>query len=262
MSTGVTESSATVGARPGPMPRASRGQRIQDAARARRDHILATWDALPPGTVEAIPKGPTRRPVVPRLVDILVAGTALIVFSPVMLVVAILIRLGTPGPIVFRQKRLGINGTQFTFVKFRSLYADARERFPEMYAYQFTDEDFKKLVFKAPNDPRITPQGKWLRATSLDELPNLWNVLKGDMAMVGPRPDLPEMLKYNRGEMLRRFSVYPGMTGLAHVSGRSHLSVIESVAYDIEYVERRSFWFDLEIMVRTVLAVLLHRGAF
>jgi len=246
----------------GPSRGETRRNRIQESVRIRRDRILASWDALPEGTVEAIPKGSTRRAVIPRIFDILVAGTALLVFAPVIAAIAIIIRRGTPGPVLFRQKRLGINGTQFTFVKFRTLYADARERFPEMYAYRFTDEDFKKLVFKAPDDPRITPQGRWLRATSLDELPNLWNVLRGDMAMVGPRPDLPQMLRYNRGEMLRRFSVYPGMTGLAHVSGRSHLTVIESVAYDIEYVERRSFWFDLEIMVRTVLAVVLHRGAF
>jgi len=240
----------------------SRTERLRASVRARYERIMADWDTLPPGTKDAIPKGPTRRPFLPRCFDILVASVAFFVFLPVMLIVALCIRLGTPGPILFRQQRIGLNGEPFTFVKFRSLYADARERFPETYAYKWSDDHFKSLVFKTPNDPRITPQGRWLRATSLDELPNLWNVIRGDMALVGPRPDIPEFLPYNRGEMLRRYSVVPGVTGLAHVSGRSNLSVMESVAFDLEYIDRQSFWFDLEIMIRTVLAVLVHRGAF
>jgi lipopolysaccharide/colanic/teichoic acid biosynthesis glycosyltransferase len=245
-----------------PRGRVSRTETLRASVRARYDAMMAEWDTAPPGTKDQIPLLEEGRSVVSRVFDIVVAGTALGVFSPVMLAVAIIIRLGTPGPILFRQQRIGKNGELFTFVKFRSLYADARQRFPELYAYTWSDDHFKSLVFKTPNDPRITPQGRWLRATSLDELPNLWNVLKGDMALVGPRPDIPEFLQYNRGAMLRRYSVVPGVTGLAHVSGRSNLSVMESVAFDLEYVDRRSFWFDLEIMIRTVLAVLVHRGAF
>ena len=241
---------------------ASRKTVLRDSVRHRYEAMMAEWDTQPPGTADQIPVCTRRRAAVSRLMDIVVSGIGLIVFAPVMAAVAIIIRLGTPGPILFRQQRLGKGGKPFTFIKFRSLYADARERFPDMYAYTWSDDHFKSLVFKAPNDPRITPQGRWLRATSLDELPNLWNVLKGDMALVGPRPDILEFLPYNRGEMLRRYSVLPGVTGLAHVSGRSNLSVMESVAYDLEYVDRRSFWFDLEIMIRTVLAVLVHRGAF
>ena len=235
---------------------------LRASVQDRYEKIMREWDTLPPGSVEGIPKGSERRPLASRALDITASAIGLIVFAPVMLAVAIIIRLGTPGPILFRQQRIGINGKPFTFVKFRSLYADARARFPEMYAYTWSDDHFKSLIFKTPNDPRITPQGRWLRATSLDELPNLWNVLKGDMALVGPRPDIPEFLPYNRGDMLRRYSVHPGVTGLAHVSGRSNLSVMESVAFDLEYLERRSFWFDLEIMIRTVTAVVLHRGAF
>ena len=244
------------------LPHGAKGQAILTEMLAYRDEILGSWSTLPLGTAAAIPRLAEGRRAFSRLLDIVPASIALIVFLPVMLAVALLIKLGTPGPVLFRQKRLGLNGELFTLVKFRTLYVDARQRFPELYAYKYNDDQMKSLVFKSADDPRITPQGRWLRSTSLDELPNFWNVLKGDMAMVGPRPDIPEMLPYYRGEMLRRFSVRPGLTGLSHVTGRSNLTVMDSVALDLVYLDRRSLWFDLEILLRTVLAVALHRGAF
>jgi lipopolysaccharide/colanic/teichoic acid biosynthesis glycosyltransferase len=224
---------------------------------------------LDPATVEAIqirtaeiPRMDARPGILMRLVEIIVASFALVVLSPIMLVIAIIIRLGTPGPVLFFQKRVGLNGRPFTFVKFRTLYADARERFPELYAYKYTREEIDKLAFKVEDDPRVTPQGKWIRKTSLDELPNFWNVLTGDMALVGPRPEIPEMLPYYENEMLEKFSVRPGVTGLAQISGRGRLNFRDTVRYDVEYVRKRSPQLDFKVLFETVRLVFLQDGAF
>lgn len=197
-----------------------------------------------------------------RLLEIVVASIALLLTSPIMLFTALVIKFGTPGPALFRQDRVGANFKLFRFVKFRTLYADARKRFPELYAYRYDDEQLKALKFKVENDPRVTPQGKWLRRSTMDELPNFWNVLTGDMALVGPRPEIPEMLPYYQGNMLLKFSVRPGITGLAQISGRGRLGFHETVEYDVEYVRRRSFAFDLKILFRTLWLILLRDGAF
>jgi len=118
------------------------------------------------------------------------------------------------------------------------------------------------LKFKNDNDPRVTPQGRWLRRLSVDELPNFWNVLTGDMALVGPRPEIPEMLPYYKGEMLEKFLVRPGVTGLAQISGRGRLGFYETVDLDVSYVRNRSFLLDLRIMARTVALIILRDGAF
>jgi lipopolysaccharide/colanic/teichoic acid biosynthesis glycosyltransferase len=179
-----------------------------------------------------------------------------------MLATAIVIRRGTPGHALFFQKRIGINGKLFGFVKFRTLYADARTRFPELYRYKYTEEELLQLKFKVPDDPRITPEGQWLRRSTIDEFPNFWNVLKGDMALVGPRPEIPEMLQYYDDGMLMKFTVRPGITGIAQISGRGRLGFYETVAMDVEYVKRRSFWFDLKIMAITLRKIILRDGAF
>jgi len=204
-------------------------------------------------------------PTVPwtvRLFEIIVAAIALLITSPLILLTAIVIKLGTPGPALFRQVRLGANLKPFRFVKFRTLYADARQRFPELYAYHYRDEEVKNLKFKVENDPRVTPQGRWLRRSTLDELPNFWNVLTGDLALVGPRPEIPEMLPYYQGDMLLKFTVRPGITGLAQISGRGRLSFHETVQYDVEYVRGCSFKGDLKILLRTVWRIIRHDGAF
>jgi len=197
-----------------------------------------------------------------RLFEIVFASIVLVLTAPLMLLIALVIRLDGPGPVLFFQQRLGKNGRPFTFVKFRTLYADARQRFPELYAYQYSSEELADLKFKIDNDPRVTRCGVWLRKSSLDELPNFWNVLKGDMALVGPRPEIPEMLRYYHGEMLLKFSVRPGVTGPAQISGRGRLKFTDTVAYDIEYVRRRSFRYDLGVLVKTLRKVVLHDGAF
>jgi lipopolysaccharide/colanic/teichoic acid biosynthesis glycosyltransferase len=197
-----------------------------------------------------------------RMFEIGVASVALLFTFPLIAFTLVVIKLGTPGPALFRQQRIGANGKPFQFIKFRTLYADARQRFPELYAYRYSDEQLKTLKFKVENDPRVTPQGKWLRRTTLDELPNFWNVLTGDMALVGPRPEIPEMLTYYRGEMLTKFSVRPGITGLAQISGRGRLGFYETVDFDVEYVRRHSLSLDIKIMLRTIWLILRHDGAF
>ena len=179
-----------------------------------------------------------------------------------MLMTALIIRLGTPGRALFFQKRVGIDGKLFDFVKFRTLYADAKTRFPKLYRYKYTEEELRGLKFKVSHDPRVTPQGQWLRKSTLDELPNFWNVLTGDMALVGPRPEIPEMLPYYDDEMLMKFTVRPGITGIAQISGRGRLGFYETVAMDVEYVKQRTFWFDIKIMAVTVRKIIMREGAF
>ncbi len=197
-----------------------------------------------------------------RVFEISVASIALIITSPLILVVAFIIGRGTPGPILFRQQRLGKGAIPFAFTKFRTLYADARERWPELYAYEYTQEELNDLVFKVQNDPRVTPEGLWLRKSTLDELPNFWNVITGEMALVGPRPEIPEMLSYYRGEGLSKFHVRPGVTGLAQISGRGRLNFNDTVELDAEYVRTRSFLLDLKIIALTVLKIVTRDGAF
>lgn len=198
-----------------------------------------------------------------RIVEILLAAFCIVLTMPIMIIIGIFIRLDSPGPALFWQYRIGLDGKTFKFVKFRTLYCDARERFPELYAYKYTDEEIKTLIFKLRGDPRVTRMGRWLRSSTLDELPNFWNVLTGDMALVGPRPELPEMMRYyNTQEMMSKFSVRPGITGLSQVSGRGELSFLETAMYDIDYVKNRNLALDIEILLKTLFSVILRKGAF
>jgi len=197
-----------------------------------------------------------------RALEVVIAASMLLLCAPILLLTALIIRRGTPGPAIFFQHRIGLNRRPFTFVKFRTLYADARERFPELYAYRYSPGDLRALKFKVERDPRVTPQGQWLRRSTLDELPNFWCVLTGKMALVGPRPEIPEMLPYYRGEMLLKFTVKPGITGLAQISGRGRLGFYETVAYDVEYARRRSLALDLKILFKTLIKIVTRDGAF
>jgi len=197
-----------------------------------------------------------------RLFEIAFAAAVLLLTFPVLAVIALIIKRGSPGPVLFLQDRMGKHGRTFKFVKFRTMYVDARQRFPELYQYAYTDREIETLVFKLTNDPRLTPQGRWLRKTSLDELPNFWNVITGDMALVGPRPEIPQMRKYYVGEMADKFSVRPGVTGLAQVSGRGNLRFCETAVYDLQYVRQRSVWLDIKIIVMSISAVCQAAGAF
>jgi lipopolysaccharide/colanic/teichoic acid biosynthesis glycosyltransferase len=199
---------------------------------------------------------------VQRLVESVLAATVLVLTLPIMLLIALIVRLDSPGPVVFRQVRVGRHGKLFRFWKFRTLYVDARERWPHLYSYRYTADEVAALHFKLKNDPRVTRVGRWLRKSTLDELPNLWNVLTGEVALVGPRPEIPEMLPYYDDEGLKKFSVRPGITGLAQVRGRGDLSFRDTVNFDVEYVRTRSVRLDLEILTRTLICTVLRKGAF
>lgn len=192
----------------------------------------------------------------------LIALIALLVFAPVLLVLAVAIRMDSPGPALFRQWRIGRGGKLFRFTKFRTYYEDARDRFPELYDYTYSQADMNLVHFKVPNDPRMTRIGNWLRQTTLDELPNFWHVLTGEMSLVGPRPEIPDMFPHYRPQELRKFTVRPGVTGMSQISGRGNLSFRETVDYDLEYVDGRSLAGDIAIVVRTIQSVVVRRGAF
>jgi lipopolysaccharide/colanic/teichoic acid biosynthesis glycosyltransferase len=197
-----------------------------------------------------------------RAVEIAIALGALALTWPIMLLVALVIRLDSRGPALFGQRRVGLHGRHFTFYKFRTLYVDARERFPELYAYAYTAEEVRTLKFKREADPRVTRMGRWLRKSTLDELPNFWNLLKGDIALVGPRPEIPEMVPHYQPQQLAKFSVKPGITGLAQINGRGNLAFQQTIAYDLEYVRQKSAALDLRIIARTIRLLATFDGAF
>lgn len=195
-----------------------------------------------------------------RAIDLIGASLGLLFTAPIILAAAIAVRIESPGPAIFRQTRVGRLGVLFVLYKFRGMYVDARERFPELYAYQYTPEEVSTLVFHSKDDVRVTRVGRFLRRTSIDELPNLWNVLKGDLSLVGPRPEIPEMLPYYGEHRDTVLSVKPGVTSLAKVSGRDELTFSETLALDLEYVRKRSLWLDLKILFWTTATVLRQDG--
>ncbi|SDS74485.1 sugar transferase [Actinopolymorpha singaporensis] len=197
-----------------------------------------------------------------RLIDLVGAAILLLVSAPIMIALAILIRLDSPGPAIFRQTRVTRGGRVFTFFKFRTMYVDARERFPELYRYHLSEDRRDNTYYKLADDPRNTRVGRWLRRTTLDELPNLFNVLRGEMSLVGPRPDLPELVVFYRPEELACLFTKAGLTGLAQVAGRSFLTIRERLTLDMRYVAQQTLMLDLRILWRTVIVVLLGRGAF
>jgi lipopolysaccharide/colanic/teichoic acid biosynthesis glycosyltransferase len=196
-----------------------------------------------------------------RGIDVGVAVIVLIVTLPLIALIWLLIRWDSPGPAIFRQTRIGEHERPFRFYKFRTMWVDARERFPALYAYRYTDEQINILRFQVPHDPRLTRVGRWLRTTSLDELPNLLNVLRGEMTLVGPRPQIPEMVPYYPVEYRLRFAGKPGLVGLAQVSGRGNLTFKQTMQADLETVRRGSFLFDMLILLRMVKCVALRVGA-
>lgn len=226
---------------------------------------MVAAQAIPSPVTVGLPAAPPTHPgyeLATRVLDLSIASIGLVISLPIMLVLAVMVRLDSPGPIIFRQRRLGEGGKLFTLYKFRTMWAEARDRFPELYSYRYSDEDIKTMYFKMADDPRLTRFGRYLRKTSLDELPNLFNVIRGEMSLVGPRPEIPEMLRYYTEPQLVKFSVKPGVTGLAQVSGRGILTFQETIAADLEQCYRRSFLFDLVVLARTVKCVILRVGAF
>ncbi len=195
---------------------------------------------------------------VKRGVDLVLAGAALVLLAPVLAAVALAVRLDSRGPVLFRQQRIGHAGEPFTMFKFRSMVVDAEARLTELARHNQGNE----VLFKLRDDPRITRVGAFIRRYSLDELPQLLNVLNGTMSLIGPRPPLPREVAAYEGRVNRRLLIKPGITGLWQVSGRSNLSWEESVKLDLYYVENWSVTTDFTILLRTVRAVLQRDGAY
>jgi exopolysaccharide biosynthesis polyprenyl glycosylphosphotransferase len=195
-----------------------------------------------------------------RAFDILSSALLIIILSPVFLAAAISVRLSTPGGVLFRQKRVGLNGEHFSMLKFRSMVVDAEQQLTALTSADRAEGN--AVMFKMKNDPRVTPIGSFMRRFSLDELPQLFNVLGGSMSLVGPRPPLEREVAIYEHHVHRRFLVKPGITGLWQVSGRSNLSWEDTVRLDLYYVENWSIMGDLMILWRTARAVLARDGAY
>jgi exopolysaccharide biosynthesis polyprenyl glycosylphosphotransferase len=193
-----------------------------------------------------------------RMIDIASALLGLLVFSPVIAVLALIVRATSRGPVFYRSTRIGRGGQPFTFYKLRSMVKDADLKREHLSHLNEADGP----VFKIARDPRITPIGRFMRSTSLDEIPQFWNVLIGDMSLVGPRPPIPEEVAQYEPWQLRRLDVRPGLTCLWQISGRSRIGFQEWMRLDLEYIRHRSLKLDLKILLRTIPAVLSREGAY
>jgi len=220
------------------------------------------------GTVEALEDAPGERAgflrgdayrrLVKRPFDVVSSLVGLLLLSPVFLVLAIVVKLDSPGSVFFRQQRVGKNGATFDFYKFRSMVQEAEELKKRLLHLNEVDGP----AFKISDDPRVTRIGKFMRRTSIDELPQLWNVLRGDMSLVGPRPPLPCEVEHYEGWQREKLLVVPGITCLWQISGRSHIGFTEWMRLDIEYIRKQSLGLDLKILARTLPAVVSRRGAY
>ena len=210
---------------------------------------LLSFDATPTGEWQLAIK---------RLLDVAIAGLSLLVLLPFLPLVVLLIKATSPGPILFRQIRCGLNGRRFTLYKFRSMVADAEAKQAEVGHLN----ELNGPVFKAANDPRLTTIGRWLRKTSIDELPQLVNVLKGEMSLVGPRPPIPSEVTRYEAWQRRRLSMRPGITGYWQVNGRNGIRDFDKwMRLDLEYIDRWSLALDTKILLKTVPTVLFGIGA-
>ncbi len=205
-----------------------------------------------------------------RSMDVIASFTALVLAAPVLLIIAAAVKLTSKGPVLFQQQRLGQYGRTFTFLKFRSMYASTDHAIHEQYVGNYiagtlvaAGPDDQKPVYKMTDDPRITRIGRFLRRTSLDEVPQFFNVLLGDMSLVGPRPPLPyEFKRYGAWHRRRLLAVKPGITGLWQVAGRSRVPFDEMVRMDLRYAKTWSNWLDIKILFRTPFALLNSDGAY
>jgi exopolysaccharide biosynthesis polyprenyl glycosylphosphotransferase len=211
---------------------------------------------LPFLTLASSPTSQTQL-LIKRVIDVVLASLGLVASLPILLVSAMFIKITSPGPVIFRQRRVGMNGRAFWLYKLRTMVPDAEQRLQQVKHLN----EMRGPVFKIKNDPRVTPFGRLLRVLSIDELPQLWNVLKGDMSLVGPRPPLPtEVQKYQLWQR-RRLSMRPGITCLWQVSGRNTIDFEEWMKLDMQYIDSWSLGLDLKILLRTIPSVLARKGA-
>jgi exopolysaccharide biosynthesis polyprenyl glycosylphosphotransferase len=217
---------------------------------------LDRFGATPLLTFSAAPYDEIRL-LLKRVTDVLIASAGLLVLAPFMAAVALLVRLTSPGPAIFRQVRCGLNGRRFVFYKFRSMCENAEEMKPALEHLNTRDG----VAFKIPDDPRLTTVGRYLRKFSIDEWPQLWNVLRGDMSLVGPRPAVPsEVERYQRWQR-RRLRMRPGLTCLWAISGRDEVDFETWMKMDMQYIDNWSLALDWKILLRTIPRVLTGRGA-
>ena len=215
----------------------------------------------------SIPRRKTRiYPVVKRIAGAILSIILLILLAPFFFLVTLAIRLDSPGPALFRQTRIGKGGKPFAFYKFRTMHHDidrkAHEAFMAAYVNgKIRQDTHEQTVFKPAKDDQITRVGRFLRKTSLDELPQLLNIAKGEMSFIGPRPNVPAEVEAYQGWHRKRLDVLPGVTGLAQINGRSSIPFDQIVRYDVEYVENESLRMDLTVLWRTIPVVVLRRGA-
>ena len=183
-----------------------------------------------------------------RLIDIICSFVGILVLSPLFIIIAIIIKFTSKGPVFFSQKRVGRNGKEFDMYKFRSMVVNAEELKEKLAA----QNEMSGPMFKMKDDPRVTKVGKFIRKTSLDELPQLWNVLKGDMSLVGPRPSLPKEVAQFDEWMYKRLEVKPGLTCYWQVSGRNNIDFEDWMKLDVKYVKERNLWIDIKLIFKTV----------
>ena len=183
-----------------------------------------------------------------RLIDIICSFVGILVLSPLFIIIAIIVKFTSKGPIFFSQKRVGRNGKEFDMYKFRSMVVNAEELKEKLAA----QNEMSGPMFKMKDDPRVTKVGKFIRKTSIDELPQLWNVLKGNMSLVGPRPSLPKEVAQFEDWMYKRLEVKPGLTCYWQVSGRNNIDFEDWMKLDIRYVEERNLWIDIKLIFKTV----------
>ena len=186
--------------------------------------------------------------VIKRTIDIVCSFVGILVLSPLFIVIAIIIKLTSKGPVFFSQKRVGKHGREFDMYKFRSMVVNAEELKEKLAA----QNEMSGPMFKMKDDPRVTKVGKFIRKTSIDELPQLWNILKGDMSLVGPRPSLPKEVAQFEDWMHKRLDVKPGLTCYWQVSGRNNIDFEDWMKLDVKYVKERNLWIDIKLIFKTV----------
>lgn len=196
--------------------------------------------------------------IVKRIFDFILALIGLIILSPLFIIIALWVKKDSEGPVIFKQIRVGKDGVNFTIYKFRTMVVDAEEK----RKLNVDAENLENFVFQSRNDNRVTKSGAFLRKTSLDEIPQLLNVLLGNMSLVGPRPEIPDVVKLYSESYSQRLLVIPGITGLAQVSGRGEIELGKTVYYDLTYIKSFSLILDLKIILKTFSSVFKNEGAF
>ncbi|WP_061993922.1 sugar transferase [Clostridium sp. ATCC 25772] len=193
-----------------------------------------------------------------RISDIILSIIGILILSPIFIILWAWIKLDSKGPALFKQVRVGKDGKNFTILKFRTMVVSAESK----RELEIDPENMDNFVFQSKSDNRVTKSGKFLRKTSLDEIPQLFNVLKGDMSLIGPRPEIPDVVKYYPESYYQRLLVLPGITGLAQVNGRGEIELGKTVYYDLTYIKKFSLILDIKILFQTVVKVFKSEGAF